>query len=196
MDTKKAIILFSLVFLIFSSCISIKKSVERSKPNSDKINWPEAYKPEKSGFFVHNEIEIEANPEIIWSILIEAESWPNWYKGMTGVKIQTNSTGKLDEKTLFSFKTMGQFFDTVTIREFKAPYRLSWEATRKDIQGYHAWLIIPTDIGCKVITSEAQNGFKAFLQKVFLPNKLRKLHDVWLTELKKKSEKIQKSQKS
>lgn len=196
MDSRKTITLFGLILLIFSSCVSVKKSVERSKPNSDKINWPEAYQPENSGFFVHNEIDIKADPQVVWDILIDAESWSDWYEGMSDVKVKTNTTGKLESQSILSFKTMGQFFETITIKEFKAPYRLSWEATRKDIRGYHAWLIIPTDTGCKVITSEAQNGFKAFLQKVFLPNKLRKLHDVWLEEMKKKAEKIQNTKDS
>ena len=75
-----------------------------------------------------------------------------------------------------------------TVREFDPPYRLSWESVRNDIQGYHAWMIVPTEAGCKVITSESQHGLKAFLQKAFLPNKLRKLHDVWLEEFKRKAE--------
>jgi len=177
------------IILILSGCYSTKKTVERSKPNSEKISWPVAYNPEDAGFFVHNEIDIKADPQIVWNLLIAAESWPEWYEGMTDVRVKTNTNGMLESSAVLSFKTMGQFFETVTIKEFEAPYRLSWEATRKDIRGYHAWLIIPTEDGCKVITSEAQHGFKAFLQKAFLPNKLRKLHDVWLAELKEKSEK-------
>jgi len=83
---------------------------------------------------------------------------------------------------------MGQNFESTTIKEFEPPYRLSWEATKNNIKGFHSWLIIPSDNGCKVITSEAQHGFLTFMQKVFVPNKLRKLHDIWLTELKIKAE--------
>ena len=183
----------SIMLLLFagllSGCYSTKKTVERSKPDSEKINWPAAYDPEEAGFFIHNEIDIEADAQIVWDLLIDAESWPDWYKGMMDVSVKTNTSGMLDSSAVLSFKTMGQFFETVTIKEFDPPYRLSWEATKKDIQGYHAWLIIPTEAGCKVITSETQHGFKASLQKAFLPNKLRKLHDVWLAELKVKSEK-------
>ena len=53
---------------------------------------------------------------------------------------------------------------------------------------YHAWLILPTETGCKVITDESQNGWLTFFEKTFQPKKLKKLHDVWLTELKKKAE--------
>jgi hypothetical protein len=49
-------------------------------------------------------------------------------------------------------------------------------------------LIIPNENGCLLITDEVQKGTLAKLQKIFLPNKLRKLHDVWLGEFKAKSE--------
>lgn len=181
-------ILFILLIASFTNCKSVKKAVAESKPNSEKINWPDTYKPEEAGFFVHNEIEIQAPPEIVWQYLINAEAWPQWYEGMTAVKVKTNDTGILEKGSEFSFKTMGQNFETVTIKEFEPPYRLSWEAVKNDIQGYHAWLILPTENGCTVITSEAQQGFKAFLQKAFLPNKLEKLHDIWLQEFKKLAE--------
>ncbi len=185
---KKPIPFILILFIFFTSCYSVKKSVERSKPNSEKINWPENYTPEEAGFFVHNEIDINAEPQAVWDLLIAAESWPEWYEGMKNVKVNTNVAGVLKDGSVLSFETMGQYFETVTIKEFEPPYRLSWEAVRKDIKGYHAWLIIPTDEGCKVITSETQHGLKASLQKLFLPNKLRKLHDVWLAELKNKAE--------
>jgi len=81
---------------------------------------------------------------------------------------------------------------TSTIKEFEAPYRLSWESDKKSIRGYHAWLIIPTENGCQLITSEAQHGFMTFLQKVFVPNKLERLHNEWLTQIKYKSENVEK----
>ncbi len=171
-----------------TGCYSVKRSVEKSKPESEQINWPEEYRPSEAGFFVHNTIEIEAEPQVVWDLLINAESWHLWYEGMKNVKVRSNDEGKLDTETVLSFETMGQYFETVTVREFDPPYRLSWESVRNDIQGYHAWMIVPTEAGCKVITSESQHGLKAFLQKAFLPNKLRKLHDVWLEEFKRKAE--------
>ena len=47
---------------------------------------------------------------------------------------------------------------------------------------------MPTDTGVRVVTEESQHGFLATLQDIFQPNKLRKLHDVWLAELKKLAE--------
>lgn len=182
---------FSLIFLsaiILPGCYSTRKSVERSKPNAEKIHWPEGYAPESAGFFVHNEIDIKAPPKVVWDILLQAEKWHEWYVGAKEVRISSQNSGKLEPLSTFSWKTMGQRFPITRIKEFEAPYRLSWETSKKSIRGYHAWLIIPTDEGCKVITSEAQHGFLTFMQKVFVPNKLRKLHDRWLEGLKRKAE--------
>jgi len=78
MKFKRAHLIILLYSLTLVSCYSVKTSVEKSKPNSEKINWPDNYKPENAGFFVHNEIDINAEPQIVWDILIKAEDWPNW----------------------------------------------------------------------------------------------------------------------
>jgi hypothetical protein len=82
---------------------------------------------------------------------------------------------------------MGLQFES-TIKEFEAPYRLSWESRKKSIQGYHAWLLIPTPRGCRVITDESQNGWLTALEKTFQRKKLQRLHDVWLAALKQRAE--------
>lgn len=152
-----------------------------------KINWPPNYEPSKSKFFVHNEIEIEATPEEVWQILIDAESWATFYKGAQNVKIQDTSQAVLQANSVFRWKTMGLQFDSY-IREFVPNSRLSWESKRSNIQGYHAWLIVPQANGCRLITDESQNGWLTFFEKLFQPRKLKKLHDVWLVEIKKKAE--------
>ncbi|MGD1841661.1 MAG: SRPBCC domain-containing protein [Thermonemataceae bacterium] len=172
---------------LLTGCYSLKKSIKESKPYSSQINWAEGYTPADAQFFIHNAIEIEASPQTVWDILIQAEDWPNWYEGMSGVKVPAASDGILFDSAAVQFRTMGLDFDA-TIVEFEPPTRLGWLSVQKRISGYHAWLIIPTEKGCKVITDESQKGSLTFLQKVFVPNKLKKLHDIWLAELKKKAE--------
>jgi hypothetical protein len=55
-------------------------STIQTQSNLEKINWSEEYEPSKSKFYVHNEIEINASPEIVWNILIAALEWENWYE--------------------------------------------------------------------------------------------------------------------
>jgi uncharacterized protein YndB with AHSA1/START domain len=161
----------------------------QSTPQNYAVNWPSNYEPDKSKFFVHNEIEIAASPEKVWAILVEAVKWPDWYKGAQEVVIANSDLSFLQKNSVFTWKTMGLNFKS-TVKEFDPASRLSWESKKKSIQGYHAWVIIPTATGCRVITDESQNGWLTFFEKTFQGKKLKRLHDVWLTELKKKSEQL------
>lgn len=153
----------------------------------DAIRWPARYRPEQATFFVHNEIEIDAPPAVVWDTLVHAESWPDWYEGATNVKVLDSADGRLSGGAAFSWRTMDLDFVS-RVMEFEPPYRLSWESRKSTIQGYHAWLLIPTERGTRVVTDESQFGLLASLQGIFLPNKLRRLHDVWLANLKHRAE--------
>lgn len=169
------------------SCVSTKKKIIAAQPYPNQIEWPERYLPENANFFVHNEIEIDASPEKVWEVLIDAKKWTDYYEGAANVEVQGSSTGKLMKNSVFTWKTMGMTFES-TVKEFKPYSRLCWESVKRSIKGYHAWLIIPNETGCKLITEESQYGFMTTLEKTFMPNKLEKLHQIWLEEIKKKAE--------
>jgi hypothetical protein len=173
---------------IFTLAICAKTlSAFAQQNNTEKIDWPYAYEPTKSKFYVHNEIEINANPEVVWSFLIDALHWQSWYKGAKNVSFLNPADTVLNATTIFKWETMGLKFIS-TVEQFE-PYRLlAWESKKKSIQGYHVWLIVPTEKGCKVITDESQNGWLTFFEKTFQGKKLEKLHNVWLAELKNKAE--------
>ncbi|MEM6840772.1 MAG: SRPBCC domain-containing protein [Bacteroidota bacterium] len=183
----RKILLFFITASFLSSCYSLEKSIEASLPYSKEINWPQAYQPIEAKFFVHNEIEIKSSPEVVWNILIQAETWPEWYEGASDVNVQNATSGILTESSVFTWQTMGLNF-TSSVKEFTPPGRLSWESEKKNIKGYHAWLVIPTDTGCKLITQESQYGWLTFFEKTFQPKKLQRLHDVWLAAIKEKAE--------
>jgi uncharacterized protein YndB with AHSA1/START domain len=172
---------FTVFFAFTFSCCAQQNIYE-------KINWPTEYEPTKSKFYVHNEIEINAKPEIVWAYLIDALKWQSWYKGAKNVTFTNQADTVLNANSIFNWETMGLKFQS-TIKQFEPNRLLAWESKKKSIQGFHVWLIIPTEKGCKVITDESQNGWLTFFEKTFQGKKLKKLHDVWLTELKKKSEK-------
>ena len=168
--------LFALTFSAFTQ-----------QNSSEKINWPLGYEPSKSKFYVHNEIVINASPEKVWGFLIDALKWQSWYKGAKNVAFSIQTDTVLNANSVFNWETMRLKFES-TIKQFELNRLLAWESKKKSIQGFHVWLIVPTDNGCKVITDESQNGWLTFFEKTFQGKKLKKLHDVWLLELKKKSE--------
>jgi uncharacterized protein YndB with AHSA1/START domain len=155
--------------------------------SAEEIMWPEGFKPSESKFFIHNEIEINAPPEKVWALLIDALAWESWYEGASQVSFADPTDSVLRQDGIFNWKTMGLQFTSV-VKEFEENRFLAWESNKKSIQGYHVWLIVPTPTGCKVITEETQNGWLTFMEKTFQRHKLEKLHDVWLAEMKKKCE--------
>lgn len=167
-------------------CRSIEKDIQASRQYPETINWPDEYDPDEAGFFIHNAIEINASPETVWNVLIQAETWPDWYEGAANVKLQKGHT-VLQSDSVFTWSTMGLDFQS-TIKEFTPYSRLSWESDKWSIQGYHGWLILPTERGCILITDESQNGLLTYAQLIFQPNKLHRLHDVWLAKIKAKAE--------
>lgn len=183
---RKTTIAIGLAALL-SSCYSVKKTVENGGDNVNKIEWPDEYVPEESNFFVHNEIEIKASPQEVWDVLIQAQTWEDWYEGASEIRFIEGPDGPLTANSIMEWKTMGQKF-TSTIKEYEAPYRLAWVSEKRGIRGYHAWLIIPTDTGSLLITSESQHGFVSTMEKLFMPNKLHELHDSWLLGIKERSE--------
>lgn len=181
----KIFLLMTFVSRMFASDL---KAQERSAADSlNGIKWPSGYEPSKSKFYVHNEIEINASPATVWKVLVDALKWESWYKGAKNVSFKTTDHSVLEANSVFTWETMGLRFQSV-VKEYEPNSLLAWESVKSSIQGYHVWLIIPTEKGCKVITDESQNGWLTFFEKTFQGKKLKKLHDVWLGELKKKAE--------
>lgn len=174
-----------VIFMLTLSTTAL--AVQAQELNHERINWPANYEPSKSRFYVHNEIEINASPENVWNILIDASQWESWYGGAKDVSFVNPEDSHLNANSVFNWKTMGLKLQTV-VQQYEPCRLLAWESKKKSIQGYHVWLIVPTAQGCKVITDESQNGWLTFFEKMFQGKKLKKLHDVWLTELKKKAE--------
>ena len=157
-------------------------------PETNLVVWPEAFKPEKAKWYVHNEIDINASPEVVWKLLIDAKNWHTYYQGVESeVEYLDPDATTLRDGLAFKMHTMGLHLEPV-IKEFVPNERMAWEVNRRNLKAYHAWVIVPTSDGCRLITPEAQNGFLAVMQTLFLPNKLLNLHEDWLELIKQKAE--------
>jgi uncharacterized protein YndB with AHSA1/START domain len=182
--------IYPALFIILTTFIQSARGQQgttRGYKREEGIQWPVNYDPSKSKFFIHNEIDIKASPETVWSILIAAEQWPEWYEGAENVKLENALNGNLIDSTVIYWKTMGLKMSS-KIRDFTPARYLSWESSAKSIRGFHVWLIKPTENGCIVVTEESQLGWLTFFEKIFQPKKLFRLHDKWLTGLKQKAE--------
>jgi|GEM_PF-4315887 len=80
---------------------SHKKVVQSSLLYSEKIDWPVGFKPTESDFFIHNEIDIKASPQVVWDIFIHAAKWPELNKKAEGIKLLNSPQGKLNSSSVF-----------------------------------------------------------------------------------------------
>jgi hypothetical protein len=188
--SKLTLIMAFIATLVFISHTSVFGQLKSKKydEKSNLIYWPSEFNPKVSKFYVYNEININASPETVWNILIDAKKWHTYYRGtQSPIEFLDTNILYLQNEVTFKFHTMGLKFQPI-INEFIPNQKLSWTSRIKSIQGYHAWVIVPTSNGCKLITAESQNGFLTFMQKVFQPNKLLNLHEHWLEVIKARAE--------
>jgi hypothetical protein len=164
---------------------------KRYDEKSNLIQWPDSFHPQDANFYIYNEIEIDAPPEVVWNIIIDAKNWHTYYTGVQMPVVFIDSVKTvLDKDVSFRLKTMDLEL-TPVMQEFIPKERMAWEVNTPKLKAYHAWLIIPTDNGCKLITPETQNGMLTYMQKIFLPNKLINLHEEWLLRIKSRAEKTE-----
>lgn len=187
MLTARAVLPLVLLCSLAAGCSSMSSHLAAGEPYADAIDWPADYTPADAAFYLHHEIDIAASPEVVWSVIVEAESWPDWYSGASDVSVENSPTGALDAEAVFHWRTMGLSFAS-EIDTFEPYTRLSWESRKRVIRGYHAWLLVPTETGCRLVTDEAQHGFLAVMQRWFLPNRLSNFHAEWLAAIKTRAE--------
>ena len=155
--------------------------------NTDTINFPSDYHPSKCPVFVSNEITINAPKEDIWFWLTNITTWPDWYNNASNIQLLNQKDGHLNSHSKFKWRTFNTNIES-TVQDFETHRSLAWDAHGLGLHAYHAWLIIPNDYGCKVITQETQKGWLSRLGKFFAPNQMYDQHQIWLEGLKRKAE--------
>jgi len=114
--------------------------------------------------------------------LIRAALWPSWYVNSANVKFLQGVTPDLEKNTCFRWKTFGITINSAVL-EYVPGARIAWDAHGFGVDGYHAWVIQPTEQGCHVLTEETQHGWLARLNNYFLPTRMATYHQIWLESL-------------
>lgn len=153
---------------------------------TDGIRWPEKYAPANAPVHVRNEFEISAPVDRVWSWLIRAKGWPDWYSNSSNVRFLRGAGPNLDAGTRFQWKTFWVTIESEVL-EFVPQERIAWDAHSLGVDAYHAWLLRETPRGCHVVTEEVQHGFLATLQKKVWPGRMFRYHQIWLEALSAKA---------
>ncbi len=146
---------------------------------SQEISWPDFNHPDNCAIHVRNKLDMNAKPSSVWDCLVDATHWPEWYKHASEVVMQEEAQKILQLGSKFRWKTMGAGI-TSTVLEFVPHERLAWNGRAFGLDVYHAWLLVPSERGCLVITEETQRGLTAQLGKFFLNRKMQNAHQLWL----------------
>jgi hypothetical protein len=88
---------------------------------------------------------------------------------------------------MFTWRTFGVKLKS-TVQEFVPCERLAWSARGVGVDAYHAWLLLPRKSETHVITEETQYGSLARLQKIILPRRMKRGHQMWLENLSKNAQ--------
>jgi hypothetical protein len=146
------------------------------------IHWPERFDPKRCPIHVRNELAMTARPDNVWAWLVRAVRWPSWYPNSHNVRIEHSDRPDLAAGVHFRWRTNGVSLRS-KVEEFVPCERLAWDARAWGVSAYHAWLIEPRPGGCWVLTEETQQGWLARLGALLMPNKMHRVHQMWLERL-------------
>ena len=155
------------------------------------VNWPYQYDPRRSAIYALNDVDVEARPEVVWKLLVDAENWSSYFPPEDQVKILTGEP-ELELGAKYSRVTVG-FPMHLIVTEYVPVRRLAWstlvDGDETASSAYHGWVITPTENGCHVLSEETQQG-PFFLEELGRknPGALYRYHQEWIESLARAAE--------
>ena len=153
------------------------------------IHWPQAFNPATAPVFSHNELLLHADCHRVWTQLIDAPHWPDWF--LLTKDVTSDHPGQpIEHGTLLHLKIFGSPI-TSRVDEFVPDSRLSWIPQGLDETTpahYHAWHLIPEATNCRVTTEETGIGPNDRKDPQTVSRLMHRAHDLWLASLRWTSE--------
>jgi len=143
--------------------------------------WPDKHQPDQCPVGSFNELAIAAPAERVWTWLVHAKRWPEFYGNAKRVEIDGGSDA-LTAGVTFRWTTFNLRV-TTTVREFEPARRLAWFGSGYGSSGYHSWTIESRGDTCHVVTEETQRGFLPSVARLYLRGALHRQHQRWLEGL-------------
>jgi hypothetical protein len=53
----------------------------------DHVSWPHQFDPKTSAIYALNDIDVNAPPEVVWKLLVDAKNWSSYFPAENQVKI-------------------------------------------------------------------------------------------------------------
>jgi hypothetical protein len=163
-------------------------TMKQDLANREKdVHWPQGFDPSQADLFSHNELLINASCERIWSHIIDANGWPEWYPNAKEVQIIGDNV--LKDRTVFRWTTFGLPIES-KVNEFTPYTRIGWYgyAPGTAPSFYHTWYLKTRDNACLVVTDDVGKGEEAVHLRETDEGLMHRGHDLWLVTLKWVSE--------
>jgi hypothetical protein len=163
-------------------------TMKQDLANREKdVHWPQGFDPSQADLFSHNELLINASCERIWSHIIDANGWPEWYPNAKEVQIIGDNV--LKDRTVFRWTTFGLPIES-KVNEFTPYTRIGWYgyAPGTAPSFYHTWYLKTRDNACLVVTDDVGKGEDAVHLRETDEGLMHRGHDLWLATLKWVSE--------
>lgn len=129
------------------------------------------------------EIFIQAQPQIVWKIHTDINSWSQWQPSITLSKLE----GSLIVGAVFQWKSGGITINS-TVQVVEPNERIGWTGKAIGTQVKHIWTLKPHKDGTLLTTEESMDGLLIKVLKVVMPKFLEESLDIWLQSLKKQAE--------
>ena len=172
------------------SAMASEPSVKDDLAHRDTtIHWPKEFDPRSAPVFSHNELLIDADCHRVWTRLIDATRWPEWFVLVKDVTVE-GPGGPLASGARLKLKIFGSPI-TTRIDEFVPDSRLSWLPQGLDEskpQHYHTWHLLPETNSCRVVTEETGIGPNDIKAPEKGSRLMRHAHELWLDSLRWRAE--------
>ena len=129
------------------------------------------------------EIEIEADPHTVFSVLSAVDGWPTWNPDVKAVTLE----GAVEPGTAFRWRS-GPSSITSTLRVVDPPREIAWTGRTTGIDAIHVFRFEPRDGGTLAGSEESWDGFIPSVLKAYSSKTLEKSIRNVLTRLKTEAE--------
>lgn len=149
-----------------------------------EIRWPARHEPKGAAIHEVNSGYSTAAAEVVWSWLVQPESWSTYYSNAHGMRPLAGGWPEIRLGSRFSWVTFGTRV-TTEVTEFEPFERLAWTGTGwLGSRGHHAWLLTARpDGGTDIHTEETQRGALVRVMRPINAPRMRRMHQQWVDNL-------------
>lgn len=129
------------------------------------------------------EIEVAADPEIVWDVMAGIDRWPAWNPDVKSAHLE----GEMALGSKFRWKA-GPGMVTSTIQQVARPRTLAWTGNTLGINAIHVWRLEPKGERTVVRTEESWDGLISRIFRGQMQRMLQRSIDAGLRYLKAEAE--------